>query len=278
MAPSITETLFALGLGDRVVGVSRFCDYPPEACTRVRVGGFLDPNLEAIVALRPELVVLLVESEQTAVALRELGIPTLTVCHQNVESILESFRTIGQACGAEEQARTLLGDVTARIDRIREKTAGLGRPRVMVVAGRALNTEKLEEVFVASSDGHLDRLVELAGGVNAFPQGSVRFPTVSHEGILKINPEVIIELVTEHDRAQFGEERILRDWRQVAEVEAVRHGRVYLIADDRATRPGPGFVLLLQNFARLIHPEVGWSDPRAVRVDSPRSRVSLATR
>jgi iron complex transport system substrate-binding protein len=238
--------------------VSRFCDYPPAVSQLPKVGGFFDPNLEAIVALRPDLVVLLTESEQAAAALRELQIPTLLVCHQNLDGLLESFQTLGRACGAEAESRKLLAQIQSRIDRIGRMTAARPRPRVMVVAGRALNVGKLEAVFVAAGDGHLDRLVELAGGVNAFPSGTVRFPTVAQEGILKINPDVIIDLVAERDLAEFGKEKILADWQQVAEVEAVRRGRVCILADDRATRPGPSFVVLLEHFARLIHPEIDW--------------------
>jgi iron complex transport system substrate-binding protein len=258
MAPSVTETLFALGLGERVVGVSQFCDYPPEARTRAKIGGYLDPNFEAILGLRPDLVVLLVEDEQSATAFRKLGLPTLAVCHKNIEGILDSLLVIGRACDAESAARQLRTDLQARLDRVQRKTAGLARPRVMVVAGRTPGGGKLEDLYIAASDGHLDRLVELAGGQNAYSLGAIHFPTVSSEGVLKIDPDVIIDLVSEASLAELGRERMLADWRQVAQVAAVRNNRVYLVADDRAARPGPGFVLLLERFARLIHPEVDW--------------------
>jgi iron complex transport system substrate-binding protein len=254
----VTETLFALGLGERVVGVSRFCDYPPGARSLPKVGGFCDPNFEAIVARRPDLVIMLEESEQSEDAFHKLGLPTLSLCHKNLDGILESLLTIGRACGGEPQARSLQAELQARIGRVQQKTAGLGRPRVMVVAGRTPGGGRLEDLYIAASDGHLDRLVELAGGRNACPPGSIRFPTVSSEGVLKLDPDVIIDLVLEESLARYGREQLLADWQRVAQVEAVRTGRVYLIADDRATRPGPGFVILLEQFAKLIHPEVNW--------------------
>jgi len=260
MAPSVTETLFALGLGDRVVGVSRFCDYPPEARTRPTVGGYLDPSFEAILSLRPDLVVMLVESQQSEAAFRKLGLPTLTVCHKNVEGILESLQVIGAACGAEREAEQLRSRLQARIERVEQQTAGRPRPRVLVVAGRTPGVGRLEDLYVAASDGHLDRLVELAGGRNACEHSTIRFPTVSSEGVLKLDPEVVLDLVSEASLAQFGRERLLADWQQVSRAAAVRTGRVCLVADDRATRPGPGFVLLLEQFARLIHPEVEWNE------------------
>jgi iron complex transport system substrate-binding protein len=258
MAPSITETLFALGLGDGVVGVSRFCDYPPEARTRAKVGGFLDPNFEAVLAQRPDLVVMLVESAQSETAFQKLGLPTVAVCHQNIEGIMDSLLVIGRQCGVAEESQRLHDELDARIRRVQRKTAGLARPRVMVVAGRSPGGGKLEDLYIAGADGHLDKLVELAGGQTAYPQQAIHFPSVSSEGVMNINPDVIIDLVSEAVMAEMGEQRIRADWQQVAEVQAVRQGRVYLVVDDRATRPGPGFIILLEQFARLIHPEVDW--------------------
>ncbi|NQT40991.1 MAG: ABC transporter substrate-binding protein, partial [Planctomycetes bacterium] len=122
MAPSVTETLFALGLGDRVVGVTRYCKYPPEADEKDEVGGHFDPNFEAIVALRPDLVILLVEQEESRQALNSLGIATLVVRHKDIEGVLESISTIGRVCGAEETAGQLLADIAGRMEKIRRRS------------------------------------------------------------------------------------------------------------------------------------------------------------
>ena len=256
-APSITETLFALGLGDRVVGVTRFCNYPPQAKTRTKIGGFFDLNFEAVVVLRPELVVILVEDERSRQAFGKLGIKTLAVCHQNIEGIVDSITDIGRTCGMAENAETIVADIHARVNRIRRKPATLPRRSVMVAVARTFRCGRLEDVYIAGRDGHIDRIVELAGGRNAYSQGVVRFPVVSIEGILQMNPEVIIDLVPEATAEQLGTESIIADWRQVSGVEAVRTGRVYVVADDRATVPGPNFIRLAEHLARLIHPEVG---------------------
>lgn len=256
MAPSVTETLFALGLGDRVIGVSRFCNYPPEAAQKPRIGGLFDPNFEAIVALRPDLLVLLEGSQQNRPAFDKLGLPTLTVCHQNIDGILASITTIGQACGVPQKAEALAADLEARIRRVQAKVAGRPQPRVMFAVERTLGTGKVQDVYVAGADGHLDRIIALAGGQNAY-QGTVRFPVVSSEGILKMNPEVIVDMVP---RLLPGADpqTIAADWQQLAQVDAVKHGRVFVLDDDYVSVPGPRFILFVEKLARLIHPEADW--------------------
>jgi iron complex transport system substrate-binding protein len=255
LSPSITEILFALGLGDRVVGVSRYCQYPPEARKKAQVGGYLDPSYEAILALKPDLVVLRSEKEQFVNAFHELGLNLLPVRHDRVEGILESIVAIGRRCGVEARARRMVADIQGQMHRISAKTAGLERPRVIVVAERTLASGKIQNVYVAGADGFMNRMILLAGGKNACADSAAGFPVVSGEGILRMNPQVIFDLVAERSRAGLSREEILRDWQQLPDVEAVRTGRVYLIDDDYAFIPGPRFIRLVEKFARLLHPE-----------------------
>ena len=255
MAPSVTETLFALGLGPRVVGVSRYCQYPPEARQKPRVGGFLDPNFEAIVALRPDLVVVLEGNTDATSAFETLQLPTLTVDHRGLDGLLESITTFGRTFGVEKEADILLGKIQAQLNAVEKKIAQRARPRVLISVDRAPGTGRLQDVYVVGHDGHLDRVLELAGGQNAFPRRDVRFPVVSAEGILEINPEVIIDVVPEATVARLGEATLLADWNQVADVEAVRGGRVHLLTDDHATIPGPAFIELVEWLAARLHPE-----------------------
>lgn len=258
MAPSVTETVFALGLGDRVVGVSDYCDYPPEARDKPKIGGFLNPNYERIVGLRPDAVLLLESSGRDPSTFRKLRLPVLQVNHLNVEGILESIEMIGVVCGVEVKAEAIVADIRQRLDHIARKTAGRPRPRVLVAIDRTLGTGSLRDVYVTGSDGHIDRIIELAGGQNAYPDSHARFPVVSREGILKINPEVVIDLAYGLAGKDADQATIRADWQCVAEVDAVRQGRVYLVDDDFATVPGPRFILFVEELARLLHPEVDW--------------------
>jgi iron complex transport system substrate-binding protein len=255
LSPSTTEILFALGLGDRVVGVSRYCEYPPEAKRKAQVGGYLDPNYEAILALKPDLVVLRSEKEQFVKSFRELGLNLLPVRHDNVEGILDSIVAIGRRCGVEGKARDMVAEMQAQMHRISEKTAGLERPRVIVIAERTLGSGKIQNVYIAGADAFMNRMIALAGGKNACADSAAGFPVVSGEGILRMNPQVVIDLVAERSRAGLSRDDILRDWQQLPNVEAVHTGRVYLIDDDYAFIPGPRFIRLVEKFARLMHPE-----------------------
>jgi len=258
MAPSATETLFALGLGDRVVGVTRYCDYPPEATERPQIGGYHNPNFEAVVSLRPDLVVLLEGSASSRESFAKLGIPVLEVCHKSLDGILDSMRTIGRATGSLDRAEEMVAQIETRMHEIRQKTDGLPQPRVMVVLDRTLGNGKIQNAYVAGADGHLDRMVELAGGQNACPPTAARFPVVSSEGMLRINPEVIIDLVSEIAASELDRATIEADWQQLDRIDAVRQGRVYVVDAEYATVPGPRFIRAVEDFARLLHPEVEW--------------------
>ena len=256
-APSVTETLFALGLGDRVVGVTRYCDYPPEARGRPQTGGVHDPNFEAILALRPDLVVLAEGRSDNLQSFRKLGLPALAVEHRNVEGILESIQTIGRACGAEERAQAIVEDVRVRLDRVGQQTAGRPRPRVLLAVQRTLGTGRVEDVCIAGCDGHLGRIIELAWGQNAYG-GVAHFPVVSAEGILRMDPEVIVDLVPGLAGGGVDRKQLAADWDGLARLRAVRSGRVHVLDDDFAFKPGPRFVLLVEKLARLLHPEADW--------------------
>lgn len=256
LAPSATEVLFALGLGDRVCGVTRYCSYPPEAKEKDQVGGFFDPNYEAIVALEPDIVVLFPTHGEIKDRLHDLGIETLLVDHRTLDSILESIRITGDACGVSQRADAILKDLRARIDRVRAKTEGLERPRVLVSAGRSLGSGRLEEVYAAGKNMWYDQLITWAGGVNAFEDETVQFPSLSGEGLLWMDPDVIIEMAPNLDDGTVTREGIIEEWRTLSDLKAVRDKRVYVLGGDHVTIPGPRFVLVLEDMVRAIHPEV----------------------
>lgn len=256
LAPSVTQILFELGLGERVVGVTSFCRFPAEARQLPKVGGVLDPDYEAILALRPELVIELIEHEQSLPGLAKLGLPRLVVCHQDVESSLESITTIGRACAAEPQAQRLRKGLEARLHQIQQLTASRPRPAVLLVVDRTWGAGRIEDVYVAGSDGHLNRALHLAGGRNVCASAHVPFPVVSAETILRLKPEVIVDLVFEEAAQRLGQQRIRRDWQQLDRLPAVGAGRVFVVADDRVKLPGPNVVRLVECLAGLLHPEV----------------------
>jgi iron complex transport system substrate-binding protein len=258
LAPSLTETLYALGLGDRVVGVTRYCKYPPDVQNKVCIGGYFDPNLEAIVALKPDLVVMLEEHQQSLPGFQKLQLKTLVVCHKNIEGIIDSFRALGLACGRAEEGRRMAEDCQQRLTAIERKTAGLRRPRVLFSIDRMPAPDHIADVYIAGADGYFDRMIALAGGENAYRQKRVRFPTVSPEGILAMNPEVIIDLLPNVALERRDAKSIAADWNGLAEVEAVKTHRVYVFSAAYACVPGPRFIRVVEDIARVLHPDLDW--------------------
>lgn len=260
MAPSITEVLYELGLGDNVTGVTRYCDYPPDAAKKPRVGGYLDPNYEAILSQSPDLVVLLAEQAARRPFFEEIGIRTMLVDHSTVGGILNSIVEIGRACSVADSAEALAEHLRARIEAVRERSRGLHRPRVLVTVGRNLSGDTTGDMFICGRDGYYDQLIELAGGVNAYAERTAALPSVSAEGLRELDPEVIVEMVPDLAASGDDPEEFRSSWARIARgVRAVEQGRVHVFGESFAVRPGPRFILLLELMARAIHPELEWS-------------------
>ena len=254
LAPSVTEILFALDLGDRVVGVTRYCTFPAEALTRAKVGGYYDPNYEEILRLKPDLVVMLTEDETAKTHLQSLHIATLQVGHNTIADIVNSIRVIGKACGAIKKADSLAAAIRGEIEGIRSRTAGYARPRVMVSVGRGMGS--ITDLCIAGKNTFYDELIDLAGGVNAITAATIQFPMVSPEGIYRINPQIIIDMVPDLAEKKMTTEKILSEWNTMPDVEAVKTGRIYLFDQSYAEIPGPRFIEILRQLARVIHPEL----------------------
>ena len=258
MAPSITETLFALGLGADIVGVSRYCNYPPEAKRKTDIGGFFDPNYEAIIALSPSVVMVLPSHADQMAELLQLDLRLLEVNQTKLGDIQRSVSQLGEVCGVEKAAATLeaaLSDVETRITR---QVTGLPRPGVLIVVDREMGTGTIREVFVAGKNTFYDDLVRQAGGLNVYAGKLVEYPTLSAEGIVRVNPQVIVEIVPQLAQTDLSKEVVARDWDSLPELNAVRDRRIFIFTESYVAVPGPRYVLLLEQLARVIHPEVDW--------------------
>lgn len=258
MAPSITETLYALGLGDRVVGVTSDCRYPPEVTEKTWIGGCYDPNFEAILALKPDLVILSEEHEQALSAFEKLEVETLVVSHKTIEGVIESFRSIGRVCGKGPEGRRMAYDYENRLGRIHDKTRLLARPRVLLALNRAVGRGYLDDVCIAGADHYLNRIIELAGGENACQEAGDRYPIVSPEGIVCLNPDVIVDLAPKRLLNGSDGQALVADWSELEQVGAVKNGRVVVFDQDHAIVPGSQFIDLVEDLSRAIHPEVKW--------------------
>lgn len=255
LAPSITEILFALELGEKIVAVTDYCVYPPAAQDKPSVGGYLDPSLETLVSLQPELVILLRQHQRLSQQLNALGIQTQQVDNSRLPSILESIQVIGEATGAESAARSLLDDIQARIETIKSRVKDAPRPAVLLSIANYNTGEQLNQVYIAGQQDFYNDLLEIAGGHNVYQHQNIAVPTLSREGILRLNPEVIIDIfpgADEHDRDL---DMVRQQWQQLNSVQAIQSERFYILEADYATKPGPRVIELLEDLAILIHPQ-----------------------
>ena len=255
LAPSITEILFELGVGDRVVGNTDYCDYPAEAAGKTKIGGYYDPNFEGIVALQPDVVFLLEEHDPVKKVLDDLHVRYVEVNHRGVANILGSIKVIGAVCGREKEAAELTRGLQKRIDRVDRAVAGRQRPTVLVSVGRNMGTGSLSDVYIAGQDPFYNVLVGMAGGTNVYTDTRIAFPMVSREGILRLDPDVIIDLVADLEPTAENLARVRQEWDGVGSVKAVRSGRVHIFTEDYVTVPGPRFVLILEMIAKALHPK-----------------------
>lgn len=254
-SPSITETLFALGLGDRVVGVSQYCRYPPQAARLPRVGSFLKPNLETIARLRPDLVIMQKLPGGMAERLRALNLSVIEVDNGDLRRNLESIRAIGRATNVAERAEALIARIWRDLKAIEEQYGGTSR-RVLFIVGRTPG--RLEGIIAAGQGSYLSELIAVAGGKNVLSHSPAPYTRVSLESVIRMNPEVIIDMGEMADTAAVTEERkrqIVALWRSQPQLQAVRDARVFAVASDIYVVPGPRMVDAARELARLIHSE-----------------------
>ncbi|MGO9267395.1 MAG: ABC transporter substrate-binding protein [Candidatus Binataceae bacterium] len=244
LAPSVTETLFALGAGDEVVGVSQYCDYPPSVRQLPRVGSFITPNIEAIAALRPTLVVgLATASDLREIrALRAMGIATLMVDDGSVAAIERSIMAIGDHIGRGDRAHELVRDLREQVDAVRQRLRNQPRRSVLMVVGH--------QPMVAVGRGtFLDELLTLADAANIAAASDQAWPRLSVEYIIASRPEVILDGQMGTDPSTPGS-----FWSKYPTIPAVQNHRVLGYPDDPTLHPGPRIGITLDQLARLIHP------------------------
>ncbi|MBI5410855.1 MAG: cobalamin-binding protein [Nitrospirae bacterium] len=246
LAPSVTEILFAIGLDREIVGVTQFCDYPPEALAKPKVG-YSNPNVESIVALQPDLILAPREFMRADVLgkLEQLKIPTFVLEAKTIEDIPSHIQTVGRMLERTSAADRVALDLRRQIAETRKKVGGLPRPRLLYV----LNSRPLITVGPGS---FLHHMIELAGGTNVAVRASLPYPRLSMEEVLKEDPEIIVFPVGAADGLSDSDQQ---QWRRWTTLSAVKQGRFHRVPSDLLNRPGPRIVQGLDALARILHPE-----------------------
>jgi iron complex transport system substrate-binding protein len=242
IAPSNTEILFALGLGEKVVGVTDWCDYPPEALEKEKVGGYDTPDIEKIDALNPDLILAAYGTPIDVIdTLEGLGLTVFGIKSTDLDDVLNDIRTVGNITGKEVEANALTSEMESRIEAVTDATSELEeRPRIFYIVWH-------DPLWTAGLETFIHELIEKAGGVNIC-QNITGYTTISIEEVVARNPEVIIASEWSFEWAQ--NETLLRG------TNASQSGRIYQGDDNLVQRPGPRLVDGLEWFAYFIHPEI----------------------
>ena len=254
LIPATTEMLFDIGASDRIVGVGTFDRFPPEVSRFPRVGGLLDPNVERMLALKPDLVIVYETQTNLISQLTRAGVPMFRYQHQGLPDIVQTMRSLGTRIGAVKEAEAAAGRIEARLADVRRRVEGRPRPRTLLVFGREPGS--LRRIEASGGYGFLHDLLELAGGNDVLSDFQRQSVEMSTEMVLARAPEVIIELQYGDSPRRQQIDAETRVWDALPSVPAVRQKQVHLLVGDEFVVPGPRIVQAAERFARVLHPDV----------------------
>jgi len=248
--PSTTEMLFAMGAGDRVIAIGTYDKFPPEAQKLPRVGALVDPNVERILQMRPDLVVVYDTQTELKRRLERANIPYYSYSHQGLGDIFSTIRSLSMRVGVAPAGEALASRLEREIAGIRAKVAGRPRPSTLVVMGREPGS--LRNVYASGGVGFLHDMLEAAGGSDSLGDIHRQSVDVSNEMVLARAPEVIIELRYTNEAINAAD---LDVWNRLPAVPAVRNHRVIVLTGDEFVVPGPRVADAIEKIARAVHPE-----------------------
>lgn len=248
LTPALTEILFAVGAGGRVVGVTQYCDFPAEAKSKPKVGGYVNPSVEAVLALRPDLVLVSPGpgNRDSALAMRRAGLRLEIVPAETLDESLAAIESVGRLAGDEAAGRELVARVRARLDAVAKRVAAAPRiPTLFCI--------QTEPVIAAGRDTLPSQLLEIAGGANVVRQP--RYPRLDIEAVAAAKPELILQARMDVSEASAHTEEAF--WKRWPSVPAVSRGRVVVLRDDLSLRPGPRVADAAEELAAILHGPAG---------------------
>ena len=253
-SPAITEILFAIGAGDRVVGVTDFCNYPEQACRLPSIGGPLNPSTETWITLKPDLIIIQEDSEVIQKNAKIFEIPSLTVSVNNLNNILNSIQIIADSLHMPQAGHQLAIKIKTKIEDYRTHLKKI-KPRQVLMLLSDTN-DPSRDLYAVGRDTFLNELLTIAGGENVLPDTMARYPKVSKEYIIAKSPEIIIEVGPKSNLSK--EETLARKktWGKFSTLRAVKDDKLYFIGADYILIPGPRLLNILDDFTRTIHPEL----------------------
>jgi iron complex transport system substrate-binding protein len=251
LIPAVTEMVYAIGAGPQVVAVGTFDRFPAEVASLPRVGGLLDPDVERILALKPDLVIVYGTQTELRAQLERAGIEQFSYKHGDLASVMTTIRALGARLGHSETAERVAGELDRRLSAIRQRVAHRPRPKALLVFSRDAMT--LRGIFASGGVGFIHDMLEIAGAQNVFTDVKRESVQATTELVLQRAPEVILEVRQSVKPDELDGERAV--WNALVAVPAVRTGRIYILTDPALLVPGPRVAQATELMARTIHPE-----------------------
>ena len=254
LVPAVTEMIFAIGDGSRVAAVSNYDHFPADVAKLPRVGGLLDPSVERILAIKPDLVIVYATQKELIERLDRAHIAYFNYQHKALPDILTTIQAIGARIGSAERANQVAAQMQRSLDEIRTKTSGAPHPATLLVFER--DPASLRNVYASGGYGFLHDMLEIAGGKNVFASVKQQAVQASTEMLITSKPDVIIELLYGDSLKNTDVAKELRAWDALASVPAVRSHRISALTGDEFVVPGPRVVDATRKLARTLHPDL----------------------
>ncbi len=251
--PAATEMLFAMGAGDRVIAIGSYDHFPPESQKLPRVGALIDPNVEQILQMRPDLVVMYGTQTELQRRLERAKIPYYSYVHKGLADITETMRSLGTRVGMEAAGNALAARVERQLADVRERVSKAPRPKTLLVFER--ERRSLRNIYASGGVGFLHDMLVTAGGADAMDDLKRQSVTMSTEMVLDRAPDVIIELRYAKDDVNDAD---IGAWNTLASVPAVKNHRVILLTGEEFVVPGPRVGAATRRLAEVLHPELKW--------------------
>jgi iron complex transport system substrate-binding protein len=252
LIPAVTEMLFTIGAGPQVVAVSSFDEYPPQVKTLPRVGALLDPDLERILSLRPDLVIVYESQTDFRRQLERAGVPMYVYKHAGLADVLETMHSVGARVGRKDEAAAAVTQITEHLARIRARVQGRARPATLLVFGR--DALALRGIYASGGIGFLNDMLNAAGGTNVFGDVQRQSVQATTELILARHPDVIVEFRA-GSISDTVRQREIGVWGALPALPAVKNRRITILTDQRTVVPGPRVAEGTELIARVLHPE-----------------------
>ncbi|MBO7127724.1 ABC transporter substrate-binding protein [bacterium] len=246
-APSITETLFDLGLGENVVGVTENCHYPEEVKSKSKIGKAFSISSEAVIALKPDIVFVLSAYGELASKMKAAGMKTVILDQTSVQGFVDSIDVVAEACKIEEKGKNF----KAKFEPYLKKAEKEGeKKKILILVGRDYENSSIKDAYAVGDDRFLNEIVNLCGATNAY-SGNMAYPKIQLEGILSLNPDIVIDIITASGLTPEKLDFIAKSWSNL-DINAVKNGKVFIKTEDFWSLPGPRFTKIIEEIKNIL--------------------------